>query len=179
MKKLSLFGRIFNRSLNNDGALDRKEKIASDTYRYLDNVIWDGTLKNFKVDYSKLNILLIEDNRFFRNSMEQYLKRFGINVDCAENGLVGIELYLDSSDKYDIIFVDIDMPVMSGVETVTSICRRQEYISHKIPIISITGGTFIDDPRMTLFNGNLSKPFEMEYLITFINMMLMNHTVCE
>ena len=62
-----------------------------------------------------MKILIIDDERAIRNSFSGILEDEGYDVDVAENGQQGLELV--EKEKYDVIFCDIKMPVMGGVET--------------------------------------------------------------
>ena len=61
-----------------------------------------------------MKILIIDDERSIRNSLKEILEDEGYDVDVAENGQQGVEMV--EKEKYDVIFCDIKMPVMDGVE---------------------------------------------------------------
>ena len=75
-------------------------------------VIEPNTLENMK-------ILIIDDERSIRNSLKEILDDEGYDVDVAENGQQGVEMV--EKEKYDVIFCDIKMPVMDGVETLAKL----------------------------------------------------------
>lgn len=66
-----------------------------------------------------MKILIIDDERSIRNSLKEILDDEGYDVDVAENGQLGVEMV--EKEKYDVIFCDIKMPVMDGVETLAKL----------------------------------------------------------
>ena len=66
-----------------------------------------------------MKILIVDDERSIRNSLKEILDDEGYDVDVAENGQQGVEMV--EKEKYDVIFCDIKMPVMDGVETLAKL----------------------------------------------------------
>ena len=66
-----------------------------------------------------MKILIIDDERSIRNSLKEILDDEGYDVEVAENGQQGVEMV--EKEKYDVIFCDIKMPVMDGVETLAKL----------------------------------------------------------
>lgn len=88
-------------------------------------------------------VLVVEDASFFRKRGVQFLEKHGAKVDAAINGREGLELYLKNKDQYDLIFTDIEMPVMNGIQMAAEI----RHISSTVPII---------------FNSAISNPVLIE-----------------
>ncbi len=109
--------------------------------------------------------LLVEDNPVNRMVAETMLTQFGIEVHAAENGLEALELY--EQWPYDMIFMDLQMPVMDGLEA-TTIIRQQEHDSGKhTPIIALTANAMEGDRERCLeggMDGYLAKPITLERL---------------
>jgi CheY-like chemotaxis protein len=90
-----------------------------------------------------------------------HLKRVGLEIDVAENGVVGLEMVhkrLDEGRPYDLIFMDIHMPVMDGIEAAWEITK----LDTGIPIVALTANVMADDMELYLKNGMqdcVGKPF--------------------
>lgn len=124
----------------------------------------EGSLQGTKgLKSKKLTILLAEDNPINQRVAMFNLRKFGHTVDIAENGKIAVEKFRKSS--YDIILMDIQMPVMSGVEAVELI-RKHEKETQKgkpIRIIAMTANALKGDRERFLsygMNDYISKPFK-------------------
>jgi PAS domain S-box-containing protein len=110
-------------------------------------------------------VLLVEDNPVNRMVAETMLAQFGIEVHAAENGLEALELY--DQWPYDMILMDLQMPVMDGLEA-TQLIRKQEQGSGRhTPIIALTANAMEGDRERCLhsgMDGYLSKPVTLERL---------------
>ena len=110
-------------------------------------------------------ILLVEDNLINQKVSLHTLHALGFEVDLAENGQIAIEKY--KQNQYDLILMDIQMPVMDGI-TATKIIRTLELKKkpkEKIQIIAITANSLKDDRQKCLeagMNEYISKPFDLE-----------------
>ncbi|MBN1970984.1 MAG: response regulator [Candidatus Delongbacteria bacterium] len=108
-------------------------------------------------DPSLLKILIVEDNPINTKIAEKILNNLGIdNIDQAENGAIAVDMVL--SKKYDIIFMDIQMPVMNGYEATAKIRSngRDDYI------IAVTANALTGDREKCIdsgMNDYISKPF--------------------
>lgn len=111
-----------------------------------------------------LNILLVEDNDINRLYAQSILRNWNCKSDTAENGLVAIERV--KSKMYDVILMDIQMPVMDGYETTKAI-RMMKHPVNKIPIVALTANATKNDVDKCLaagMNDYLAKPFTPEDL---------------
>ncbi|GAB6071318.1 hypothetical protein JCM30760_24150 [Thiomicrorhabdus hydrogeniphila] len=112
-------------------------------------------------------VLLVEDNDVNQKVIVAFLKRLGAKIDVAENGLKGIELWRIAPQKYQLIVMDCQMPVMNGFEA-TRVIRKEEMLStHEIPIpiVALTANVMVQDKQRCLevgMNDFLSKPIERE-----------------
>lgn len=123
-------------------------------------------------DYSKYRILVAEDNNINRLVIKAHLESFNFKVDMAQDGLECLNLFKESpSNYYDLILMDIHMPLMDGFETTTNI-RQSERIDSNIPIIALTADVLDKDINKALLNemnNFISKPIIKEDMIKVIN----------
>ncbi len=89
------------------------------------------------------NVLLVEDNEINQQVAEELLASQDISVDIAENGLVALELLEANPDKYSVVLMDIQMPVMDGYEATKQI--RQQPRFQSLPIIAMTANVMVGD----------------------------------
>ena len=134
----------------------RKEKTARN---YLE--------KLSESDYTGKRILLVEDNELNREIAGEILQMTGTKVETAENGKVAVEK-VEASPKgsYDLIFMDIQMPVMNGYEATAAI-RSLPGEKGKLPIVAMTANAFAEDVQLaknTGMNGHIAKPLDMNKL---------------
>ena len=74
------------------------------------------------------------------------LERHGVTVDCAENGREAVELFKSKTDYYyDCILMDIQMPVLDGIEAAEEIRAVKKRYSALVPIVAMTADAFIND----------------------------------
>ena len=134
----------------------RKEKTARN---YLE--------KLSESDYTGKRILLVEDNELNREIAGEILQMAGTKVETAENGKIAVEK-VEASPKgsYDLIFMDIQMPVMNGYEATAAI-RSLPGAKGKLPIVAMTANAFAEDVQLaknTGMNGHIAKPLDMNKL---------------
>ena len=114
-----------------------------------------------------INILLVEDNKLNQRLMESSLKRFGYNIDVANNDKEAVQKYQANSDAYDVIIMDIMMPVMDGLEATRHIRVFEQKLNKRIPIIALTANTFNADRERCLSYGMdeyIAKPLNLDKL---------------
>jgi osomolarity two-component system sensor histidine kinase NIK1 len=112
----------------------------------------------------KLSILLVEDNDLNQRLMKISLTRYHYVVTIAVNGLEGVEMF--KNQKFDLILMDIMMPVMDGFESTSEIRKLEQKdpgLGHT-PIIAFTANT-INNDREKCVNGGMDdiieKPFDI------------------
>ncbi len=118
-----------------------------------------------------LNVLVVEDNDLNAKFAEAILKRLNFNIDFATNGRICIEKFLEND--YDLILMDIQMPVMNGLDATVEIRKLEQQleVEHRIPIIAITAFAFEHDKQNCLDAGMddyLTKPYRPQDLIDII-----------
>lgn len=117
-----------------------------------------------------LRVLLIEDYANNRRVIQSYLKKTPCLVDIAENGAVGVEKF--KSGKYDLVLMDIQMPVMDGYTAAREIRKlEREQGVEATPIIALTAHALKDDTQKSIeagCNAHLTKPVKKQQLLKII-----------
>lgn len=112
------------------------------------------------------HVLLVEDQLVNQRVAQTYLQKLGLQVDLASNGLVAYEKCL--TQKYDLILMDCQMPVLNGFEATVRI-RKQEAVTEKrTPIVALTADTGHGDKKIYFdagMDGFLAKPLELGSLV--------------
>lgn len=122
---------------------------------------------------SGANLLVVDDDADLRDLMERFLVRQGANVSVAENGAAAVEIA--SKQNYDVILMDMKMPVISGYEATAALRTR----GYKGPVIALTAYANTDDKQRSLEAGcdnYLSKPVDFAFMITTIRSYLDVHS---
>ncbi len=116
----------------------------------------------------QVSALVAEDNRVNQMVAEGLLSKIGIQVDIAENGQIAVDKFLAGS--YDLVFMDLQMPVMGGEEAVR-IIRSQTDQSTAVPIIALSANVtgYGDDSDRVQFDGFLSKPFKLQDVVPLMD----------
>lgn len=117
-------------------------------------------------DYNDIKILLVEDNTINQKVFAGILNRTNIDIQNANNGQEAIDI-LNTFSNFDIIFMDINMPVMDGYTTTSNIRADNKF--NNIPIIALSALTSSSEVNKMFecgMNGYLSKPLKKEKLYT-------------
>ena len=127
-------------------------------------------------NYFNANVLVAEDNIINQKLIRHILTEAGLNVDLANNGLEAFEKR--RSGDYDLIFMDIQMPVLDGIEATHEILdyEEDEEVPH-IPIVALTANALKGDKERFLKEGMdeyISKPLETSELLYVLNKYLDN-----
>ncbi|ETA69067.1 PAS domain S-box [Methanolobus tindarius DSM 2278] len=124
----------------------------------------DSDINKFKNTGAK--ILLVEDNVVNQQVALGMIKKLGLNADIVNNGLEAIEAF--KSPEYDLVFMDVQMPKMNGMEATKKIRIIEASTSSHIPIIAMTAHAMKDDRKHCLEAGMddyISKPIKIQSLI--------------
>ncbi len=108
-----------------------------------------------------LNILLVEDDLINQKVAVSILKRKGHTITIADNGEIGVDYYI--KNQYDVILMDIQMPVMDGIEATKTIRKKEKETGKKIIIIAVTAYSLDKDRERIMAAGMdnyLSKPYK-------------------
>jgi CheY-like chemotaxis protein len=126
-------------------------------------------------DYSDLqgmNVLIAEDNDVNWEIISAMLGMFGITAERAENGRICVEkLKQAAKGSYDLIFMDIQMPEMNGLDATVNIRKLDDPWASSIPIIAMTADAFsenITECLNTGMNGHIAKPIDIKLVISEI-----------
>ncbi|MCD8339572.1 MAG: response regulator, partial [Burkholderiales bacterium] len=119
-------------------------------------------------DFSGKRVLLAEDNDFNQEVACEFLEMAGAKVDTAANGQEAVDEFLKApSGYYNVILMDIQMPVKNGYEATEEIRASKHPDAQSIPIIAMTANAFTEDVAKSLasgMNAHLSKPLSMNAL---------------
>ena len=119
-----------------------------------------------------LHILLAEDNELNMEIAEFVLQNEGAEVTKAWNGQEVVELFRKSEPgEFDVILMDIMMPVMNGYDATKKIRSLGREDAKVIPIIAMTANAFEEDKRDALavgMNGHIAKPIELDKLLSML-----------
>jgi len=113
-------------------------------------------------------ILLVEDVEINQEIVTSLLGSTGIKIDCAANGLEAVEKFQQAPLAFDLILMDLQMPVMDGYEATAQIRAMDIPNSALIPIIAMTANVFREDVDKCLevgMNGHVGKPLVYDSLI--------------
>ena len=118
-------------------------------------------------DYSGKRILLVEDNELNREIAIEIIGMTGVEIDVAENGKIAVDKIADAPENwYDLVFMDIQMPMMNGYEATAAIRSLSGARGH-VPIIAMTANAFAEDVQLaknTGMNEHMAKPLDMHKL---------------
>lgn len=126
-----------------------------------------------ELKYTNVRVLVAEDNRANQLVIREMFKRIGLNIDIAENGRQAIEMV--QQYQYDVIFMDISMPEMDGMQACKAIRNLDDPATAELPIIALTAHSLAGDKEKFLASGMndyLSKPLRASQLIEKINLFL-------
>jgi len=116
-------------------------------------------------DWGKYTILLAEDVAINREIVEIALSETGVRIVSAENGLEAVEKISTGAASYDLILMDVQMPVMDGLSATKRIRALDSPHAREIPIIAMTANAFkedIDTCKAAGMNEHIAKPIDME-----------------
>lgn len=123
-------------------------------------------------DYSDLNginILVAEDNDINWEIISAMLAMFGITTERAENGRVCVDMLSKAEEgSYDLIFMDVQMPEMNGLDATRTIRKLENPWAASIPIVAMTADAFSENIMECLdagMNGHIAKPVDIKLVI--------------
>jgi CheY-like chemotaxis protein len=98
-------------------------------------------------------ILLAEDVEINREIVQALLEPTRLEIDCVENGAEAARIFSEAPDRYDIIFMDVQMPVMDGYDATRRIRSLNSPRAKSVPIIAMTANVFREDIENCLAAG--------------------------
>ena len=120
-------------------------------------------------------VLLVEDNELNMEIAQIVLAKAGIVVDTAENGKEAVAKA--SAKRYDVILMDIQMPVMNGYEATRAIRQLENKELAQVPIIAMTANAFQEDKEKALnegMDGHVAKPLNVKVVMQTMQEALLN-----
>ena len=130
--------------------------------------------EDFNADISGVRILLVEDNELNAEIAEFMLTENGAKVETVKNGLEAVQHFeACESGTYDVILMDVMMPVMDGLSATKTIRSLERQDAKTIPIIAMTANAFREDAEKCMeagMNAHLAKPLDDEKI---------KQTICE
>lgn len=138
--------------------------LYSDNFcRFIENRQKEAEPKAEELYFTDKRVLVVDDNELNRMIAVEMLKPTGLEIETAENGERALEMI--QAQRYDMIFMDHQMPVMDGVEAVRAIRQLEGEYFREVPVIALTANTGAEQQEQYAkagMNGYLSKPFELE-----------------
>ncbi|MDR2780203.1 MAG: response regulator, partial [Synergistaceae bacterium] len=122
--------------------------------------------------FEGFRILLAEDVDINREIVSTLLEPTLLAIDCAVNGAEAVRMFGDAPERYDIIFMDVQMPEMDGYEATRRIRALDVPRAKKIPIVAMTANVFREDIekcREAGMDGHIGKPLDIKELLTVLN----------
>ena len=138
----------------------------------------EADLSSEEVSFEGCKVLVVEDNEINAEIAQCLLEERGFAVDCVYNGAEAVErIRTTEPDTYDVILMDIMMPVMDGLDATRSIRGMEREDCHRVPIVAMSANAFDDDLKKSVecgMNGHLSKPVEVDKLYRTLDEVIRN-----
>ena len=119
-------------------------------------------------NYENRRVLIVEDNELNMEIAIEIFKMAGMETDTAENGAEAVDKFTEHEENYyDMIFMDIQMPVMNGYEATAAIRAMDRSDAKHVPIVAMTANAFAEDIRDSKragMNAHLAKPIDFGHL---------------
>jgi len=122
--------------------------------------------------FAKRRILLAEDVEINREIVLALLEPTQLAIDCAENGAEAVRMFAEAPDKYDMIFMDVQMPEMDGYEATRRIRALDVPKALTVPIVAMTANVFREDIDRCLeagMNSHVGKPLDFNEILEKLN----------
>ena len=129
-------------------------------------------IENDYSDLEGMNILVAEDNDINWEIISALLSMYGINTERAENGRVCVEKIKQAKKgDYELVFMDIQMPEMNGLDATRTIRALKDPWASSIPIVAMTADAFSENVSECLqagMNGHIAKPIDIKLVMKVI-----------
>jgi len=152
----------------------------SELYKCLYSII--NASKKLKTDneihepISTGRILLVEDNELNQEIAKEILEEAGFVIEVAENGQIAVDMLKSSEHNYyQLILMDVQMPVMNGYEATKAIRNLKDKELSQIPILAMTANAFEEDKQEAFksgMNGHIAKPIDIDNLMETLETIL-------
>ncbi|ULQ58519.1 response regulator [Brucepastera parasyntrophica] len=130
-----------------------------------DTLIQEGRQTTDTPDWKGRTILLAEDIAINQEIVIALLEGTGASVICADNGEIALDLFREDPERYDLILMDMQMPVMDGICAAEQIRSLDDPAAKTVPIVAMTANAFKEDEQRCFdagMNGHLAKPLEID-----------------
>lgn len=170
--------------------IDLENDICSDIMQMKDGQVLEDIYQSDKIpkdnflqiysekDFSDKYMLIVEDNEFNAEVLGEILKSTGVHIDYAKNGQEAVDIITNTQkDYYNIILMDVKMPVMDGYAAAKAIRSLSGSYYKNIPIVAMTAHAFADDIRTAKRAGmdeHIAKPLDFKMLMIILNKYLGN-----
>jgi two-component system, sensor histidine kinase len=126
--------------------------------------------KSKRIGISKLNVLIVDDDEINRIILENILSRNHINVVSTSNGKKALNV-IDKT-HIDIVFLDLQMPIMDGFECISNIRKHKDFYKRSTTVFALSANVFADKRNSLVnygFSGFIHKPYDEKKIIDSIN----------
>lgn len=134
-----------------------------------DEPVGKDAVKTAAHDLTGVKVLLVDDNEVNREIARMILQKAGITVDTCENGEQAIQMVRANSPcKYDVVLMDIQMPVMNGYEATKEIRASEDRTCADVPVIAMTANAFREDEiaaKEAGMQGHIAKPLDIDKMM--------------
>jgi CheY-like chemotaxis protein len=118
--------------------------------------------------FANTHILIVEDNAINQEVISLMLQKAGITYEIAQNGQEGVEMFFDSRKKFDLVLMDLQMPIMGGYEATKEIRKKDS----TTPIVALTAAAMVEDRQKAFEAGmdeHIGKPIDKNQLYEVIS----------
>ena len=130
------------------------------------------SMRDFTGIFAKYRILLAEDVEINCEIVKSLLEPTGLEIDCAANGAEAVKMFGDAPARYNLIFMDVQMPEMDGLEATRRIRSLGTPESKNVPIIAMTANVFKEDVEKCISVGmddHVGKPLDIDEVVAKLN----------
>ncbi len=124
--------------------------------------------ENNTTNMSGISVLIVEDNEVNQEVVSMMLQKVGIEYEIANNGQEGVDKFLSNQSRYDLVLMDLQMPIMSGYDAT----KKIREVNQEIPIIALSAAAMTEDKERALEAGmdeHISKPIDKHKLYRTIS----------
>ncbi|MFP4332897.1 MAG: response regulator [Campylobacterales bacterium] len=124
--------------------------------------------ENNTTNMSGISVLIVEDNEVNQEVVSMMLQKVGIEYEIANNGQEGVDKFLSNQSRYDLVLMDLQMPIMSGYDAT----KKIREVNQEIPIIALSAAAMTEDKERALEAGmdeHISKPIDKHELYRTIS----------
>ena len=149
--------------------------MSHDAIASKDEIQSDEIKTDAKANFEGKKALMVEDEEMSRTLIQAALRGTGLAIDIAQDGKQGLEMFGSTPDEYDIILMDMVMPVMDGWEATRRIRAMRIPQAASIPILAVTARSYPEDIKNCFESGMndcIAKPLDVGKLISKIGKLL-------